>query len=127
MHVCPGFLASDRHRSDVHACCRNIMRAVDNVLRNVKPPIFSELKMHSLKFGTRAPEFVTMRTFSVSAKRIVIHARMRFVGTDLQATVLGVMPAGKVYAGAELLFHSIQELQQNSPKTACSEHGPLQL
>lgn len=75
------------------------MRAVDNVLMNVKPPIFSELKLHTLKFGNRAPEFVSMTTFSVSPKRFVIHARMRFVGTDLQATVLGIMPAGKVYAG----------------------------
>ena len=64
------------------------MRAVDNVLLNVKPPIFSRLKMHSLKFGTRAPEIVSMRTFSVAHARIVIHARLRFVGTDLQATVL---------------------------------------
>jgi hypothetical protein len=81
-----------------HAC-RNIIRAVDNVLRNVKPAIFSDLKMHMLKFGTRAPEFVSISTFSVSPKRIVLHARVRFVGTDLQATVLGTMPAGKVYAG----------------------------
>lgn len=75
------------------------MNAVDNVLLNVKPPLFSELKMHSLKFGSRAPQFVSMTTFSMSERSIVIHARMRFVGTDLQATVLGTMPAGKVYAG----------------------------
>lgn len=82
------------------------MKAVDNVLRNVKPPIFSELKMHTLKFGSRAPEFVSMTTFSVSPKRIVIHARVRFVGTDLQATVLGTMPAGKVYAGVNSHVHT---------------------
>jgi hypothetical protein len=79
---------------------RNIMNAVDNVLRNVKPPLFWSLKMYNLKFGSRAPEFVSMQTYSVTPQRIVLHARMRFVGTDLQATILGRMPAGRVYAGA---------------------------
>lgn len=76
------------------------MAAVDPILRNVKPPIFLSLKTHRLKFGSRAPEVVAMRTFSVSPRRVVLHARVRFVGDDLQAVIVAGMPTGRVFAGA---------------------------
>lgn len=80
--------------------CRSVVAAVDPILRNVKPPIFLSLKTHRLKFGSRAPEVVAMRTFSVSPRRVVLHARVRFVGDDLQAVIVAGMPTGRVFAGA---------------------------
>lgn len=73
---------------------------VDPILRNVKPPVFLSLKIHRLKFGSRSPEVVSMQTFSVSRRRVVLHARVRFVGDDLQAVLVGGMLTGRVFAGA---------------------------
>jgi hypothetical protein len=80
--------------------CRAVVKAVDPILRNVQPPLFLTLKTHRLKFGSRAPEFVSMSVFSATPRRIVLHARMRFVGDDLQAVLFGLLPTGPVFAGA---------------------------
>ena len=84
--------------------CRTVIGAVDPILRNVKPPLFLSLKIHRLKFGSRSPEVVSMRTFSVSRRRVVFHARVRFVGDDLQAVLVGLMLTGRVFAGAPCPF-----------------------
>ena len=63
------------------------------------PPGCLSLKVFRLQLGSRAPEFVTMRVFSVTPESLVLHARMRFVGDDLQAVLVGHLITGRLYAG----------------------------
>ena len=76
------------------------MRIVDPILRNFSPPGVMLLRAHQLKLGNRAPEFVSMRVFSVTEASVVLHARMRFVGDDLLAVVRGHMAGGRVFGSA---------------------------
>eukprot|EP00892_Ulva_mutabilis_P005506 jgi/Ulvmu1/3327/UM155_0010.1 len=99
-----------------HPVCTSVVRTVDPILRNVKPPIFLSLKIHRLKFGSRSPEVVAMRTFSASSRRVVFHARVRFVGDDLQAVLVGHMLTGRVLAGIKnLKINALLRIELSEP------------
>lgn len=91
-----------------HGACRATIEAVDPILRRFMPPGFLSLRVHRLKFGSRAPEILSMRVFSVRRQGIVLHAHMRFVGSDLQAVLLGRLVTGHIYAGEHAATASLQ-------------------
>eukprot|EP00892_Ulva_mutabilis_P003576 jgi/Ulvmu1/1590/UM111_0018.1 len=76
-----------------------IVNRLNIILRNYDSPIFHRLMFESLKLGARAPEIVTMRTFSVTPRSIVLHAQIRLVGDDLYGSLLGTVSTGQFRAG----------------------------
>ena len=65
-----------------------------------------------------------MRVFSVRPHGIVLHAHVRFVGSDLQAVLLGRLVTGRIYAGAlppsTCAAATMQRAVDSSAPCACS-------
>lgn len=77
-----------------------IVNLVDPILRNFSPPGVMMLRAHRLRLGAAAPQLLSLRVFKIEQKKVVLHARARFLGTDTSAVVAGRMGGGRVFAGA---------------------------
>lgn len=79
--------------------CRFLLKQINLIFTNYSPPVFTSLRMESLQLGARAPEIVSMHTFSATPRSIVLHANLRLDGDDLHGVIAGGVKGGFAKAG----------------------------